>query len=55
MTTDDRAIPTAIPDLTDLPADRLPEAGPVLAEAIRIYRERLAASGEPLSSFNARI
>lgn len=49
-------IRTAIPDLRDIPADRLAElGGSVLAQAIATYRERLARNGEPLSSFQARI
>ena len=56
MTTEAPAITTDIPDLSQISADRLAELdSPVLADAIRIYRERLAADGEPLSSFNARI
>jgi hypothetical protein len=56
MSSEAPAITTAIPDLTAIPADRLAELGDsVLENAIKLYRERLAASGEPLSSFNARI
>jgi hypothetical protein len=47
---------TAIPDLTDLPLDRLAQLGGTpLARAIALYLQRLKAEGEPLSSFNARI
>lgn len=50
------AIPTLIPDLSQIPADRLAELdSPVLANAIRTFRERLKENGIPLSSFNARI
>ena len=55
-TTAGSALSTAIPDLSAVPLDRLAETGgSVLAVAIRLYRERLAAAGVPLSSFNARI
>lgn len=55
-TTDTLPIATAIPDLTDVPADRLAGlGGSVLADAIRTYRERLKENGVPLSSFQARI
>ena len=54
MTTQD--IPTVIPDLRDIPADKLAAlGGTVLAAAIATYRERLRESGVPLSSFQARI
>jgi len=47
---------TAIPDLRDLPLDRLAELGGTpLAQSIALYRERLKENGVPLSSFNARI
>lgn len=44
---------TAIPDLRDIPVDRIPSGA--LRDAIAAYRERLKASGMPLSSFQARI
>jgi hypothetical protein len=47
---------TAIPDLRDIPLDRLEALGESpLARSIALYRERLKESGVPLSSFNARI
>ena len=46
----------AIPDLRDLPLDKLAELGGTpLAHSIALYRERLKENGIPLSSFNARI
>jgi hypothetical protein len=54
-TTQDEALTTAIPDLTDTSLDKLAEGGTVLADAVRRYRERLKENGVPLSSFNARI
>ncbi len=54
MSTDTKA--PGIPDLTNVPLDRLAELGTSgLTEAIRLYRERMRENGEPLSSFNARI
>ena len=54
--TPEPSIPTLIPDLRDIPADRLAELGSsALADAIRTYRERLKENGIPLSSFQARI
>ena len=50
------AIPTLIPDLRNIPVDRLTELGSTpLAHAIALYRERLKENGIPLSSFQARI
>jgi len=50
------ALQTQILDLRDIPVDRLAAlGGPGLARAIKRYRERLAESGIPLSSFQARI
>ena len=56
MTPEAPAITTDIPDLREIPADRLAElGGSALADAIRTYRERLKENGIPLSSFQARI
>jgi FXSXX-COOH protein len=56
MTSQEKDIPTVIPDLRDLPADRLAELGSsALANSIARYRERLRENGIPLSSFQARI
>jgi FXSXX-COOH protein len=56
MTSQEKNIETVIPDLRDLPVDRLAELGSsALANAIARYRERLKENGIPLSSFQARI
>jgi hypothetical protein len=56
ITSQDKAINTVIPDLQDIPLDRLAELGASpLAHSIALYRERLKENGVPLSSFNARI
>ena len=56
MTSQEQAITAAIPDLRDIPLDRLAELGASpLAHSIILYRERLSENGLPLSSFNARI
>jgi hypothetical protein len=55
-TADTQPITTDIPDLRDIPSDRLAElGGSALADAIRTYRERMRENGVPLSSFQARI
>jgi FXSXX-COOH protein len=47
---------SVIPDLRDLPLERLAELGDsVLAHSITMYRQRLLETGVPLSSFTARI
>ena len=49
-------IETVIPDLRDIPVNRLAELGSsALAHSIALYRERLRENGVPLSSFQARI
>jgi FXSXX-COOH protein len=56
MTSQEQAIKTLIPDLRDIPVDRLAELGSsALAHSIARYRERLKENGIPLSSFQARI
>ena len=56
MTTSEKDIETVIPDLRDIPVDRLAELGSsALAHSIALYRERLRENGIPLSSFQARI
>jgi hypothetical protein len=56
MTAHEKDIQTVIPDLRDLPVDRLAELGSsALARSIALYRERLRENGIPLSSFQARI
>ena len=47
---------TAIPDLRDIPVDRVAELGSsALVHAVALYRERMRESGVTLSSFQARI
>jgi FXSXX-COOH protein len=49
-------INSAIPDLRELPLDRLGELGDsVLAHSIALYRQRLKETGAPLSSFSSGI
>ncbi len=56
MTSQEKDLETVIPDLRDLPADRLAELGSsALARSIALYRQRLRENGIPLSSFQARI
>ena len=56
MTSQEKDIKTVIPDLRDIPLDRLAELGSsALAHSIALYRERLKENGIPLSSFQARI
>jgi hypothetical protein len=56
MTMQDQELESLIPDLRDLPLDRLkPLGGSVLAHSIAVYRQRLRENGVPLSSFQARI
>jgi FXSXX-COOH protein len=47
---------SVIPDLRDLPLERLAELGDsALGRSIALYRQRLKETGIPLSSFSARI
>jgi FXSXX-COOH protein len=56
MTLQQQELRSTIPDLRDLPLDRLAELGDsVLAHSIALYRQRLKDNGVPLSSFNSRI
>ena len=56
VTTHEKKIVTAVPDLRDIPLDRIAElGGSPLAHAVALYRERMKKDGLPLSSFNARI
>lgn len=56
MTAQQKAMSTAIPDLTKILLGQLAELGSTpLAQSIALYRERLKKNGVPLSSFNARI
>jgi len=56
MTSQQQDLKTLIPDLLNIPLDRLAEVGSsALAHSIALYRERLKENGIPLSSFQARI
>jgi len=56
MAVPEKDIETVIPDLGDIPVNRLAELGSsALAHSIALYRERLRENGIPLSSFQARI
>jgi hypothetical protein len=56
MTAPQQDFRAVIPDLRDIPLDRLAELGSsALAHSIALYRERLKENGIPLSSFQARI
>lgn len=56
MISQEKDIETTIPDLRDIPVNRLAELGSsALAHSIALYRERLRENGIPLSSFQARI
>jgi hypothetical protein len=56
VTSQETDIKTVIPDLRDIPVDRLAVLGSsVLAHSIALYCERLKENGIPLSSFQARI
>jgi FXSXX-COOH protein len=56
MSPQQQELNSVIPDLRDLPLERLAELGDsVLAQSIALYRQRLKETGVPLSSFNARI
>ena len=56
MTVPENDIETVIPDLRDIPVNRLAELGSsALAHSIALYRDRLRENGVPLSSFQARI
>jgi len=56
MTSQQQDLKTLMPDLRNIPVDRLAELGSsALAHSIALYRERLSENGMPLSSFQARI
>lgn len=56
MPSQEHDMATILPDLRDIPVDRLAELGSsALARSIALYRERLKENGIPLSSFQARI
>lgn len=54
MNSDDEDLNTTIPDLSDIPLDKLREiGGSPLAQSVALYRKRLREHGMPLSSFQA--
>ncbi len=56
MISQEKDIVTIIPDLRNIPLDRLAELGTsTLVESIMLFRQRVKENGVPLSSFNARI
>lgn len=56
MSLQEQELNSTIPDLRELPLERLAELGDsVLAHSIALYRQRLKETGVPLSSFNSRI
>jgi hypothetical protein len=56
MTPQQQDLKTLIPDVRNIPLDRLAELGSsALAHSIALYRERLNENGIPLSSFQAGI
>jgi FXSXX-COOH protein len=56
MSVQNQELNSVIPDLRDVSLERLSALGDsVLAHSIALYRQRLKETGEPLSSFSARI
>jgi hypothetical protein len=56
MNSPQQDLKTLIPNLCDIPMDRLAELGPsALAHSIALYRDRVRDTGVTLSSFQARI
>ena len=56
MTLHQQVLESAIPDLREVPMDRLAElADPVLANSIGLYLQRLQESSVPLNSFGSSI
>lgn len=56
MSFEQQELISVIPDLRELPLERLAELGDsVLAHSIVLYRQRLKETGVPLSSFNSSI
>ncbi len=56
MTPPKQELESVVPDLREVPLDRLAELGDsVLAHAIAMYRQRLKDIGVPLSAFNSSI
>jgi FXSXX-COOH protein len=56
MSMQEQELYSSIPDLRDLTLEQLAELGDsALAHSIALYRQRLAETGIPLNSFQARI
>jgi FXSXX-COOH protein len=56
MTMLEQALYSAIPDLRDVPLERLAELGDsVLANSIALYRQRLEDNSAPVYRFNSAI
>jgi FXSXX-COOH protein len=56
ITLQKQELESVLPDLRDLPLDRLAELGDsVLAKSIDLYRQRLKDNDVPLSSFTSKI
>jgi hypothetical protein len=56
MTVHDQALISGIPDLRNVPLDRLAELGDsVLADSIALYLQRLKDNGVPVYRFNSGI
>jgi FXSXX-COOH protein len=56
MTSYEQVLNSAIPDLLDVPLDRLAELGDsVLANSIALYRQRLLDNGVPVYRFSSGI
>lgn len=56
MTLSQQMLESDIPDLRDIPVDRLAETGgTVLANAVDLYLRRREEAGAPLNSFSSSI
>jgi FXSXX-COOH protein len=56
MTLYEQMLESAIPDLREVPLDRLAELGDsALANSIALYRQRLQDNGPPLNAFQSQI
>ena len=54
MNSHEQTLGSTIPDLRDVPLDRLAKLGDsVLANAIALYRQRLEGDGVPVYQFNS--
>ena len=58
MSQQEQELNYVLPDLRELPLERLAELGEgesALAQAIALYRQRLQGTGTPLNGFNSSI